>query len=170
MTDDEFSILQTLDELLQPDIVRSQIDAIAAPLEQDLRRNPAASMAWQPISLPLFRGPIPAGIQSSWAFILWACAKTGAERHPNSHQRVMSYRGSGDLQVNIDGHWHSNHMVSNCNAPLTRRWASIPANVWHQAVVPAENWIVVSFHTAPAHELIEERPAGTATVQRRYVQ
>jgi hypothetical protein len=38
------------------------------------------------------------------------------------------------------------------------RWVSIPAGTWHQAVVPDEDWVVVSFHTVPEDELIEERP------------
>jgi hypothetical protein len=169
MTEDELSILQSLDALLRPASVRSTIDAIVADVELDLLRNPAALMTWRPISLLLYRGPIPAGIQSSWVFILRAGATTGAERHPNSHQRVMSYRGRGDLQVNIDGQWSSNQLDSDHTLPLPARWASIPINVWHQAVVPAENWVVVSFHTVPAHELIEQRPHGTATRERRYV-
>ena len=50
---------------------------------------------------------------------------------------------------------------------------SIPPNVWHQAVVIEDkDWVVVSFHTVPADELIEERP-DTAdsgrTHQRRYL-
>ena len=34
-----------------------------------------------------------------------------------------------------------------------------------------EDWVVVSFHTVPAEELIEERPdeAGVGTNQRHYV-
>jgi len=169
MIEDEHSILKSLDELLRPTSVRSEIDAIASQLEQDLIRNPGALMTWQPVPLLLYRSSIPLGIQSSWVFVLRAQAITGAERHPNSYQRLMSYRGSGDLQVNVDGQWRSNHLVSNGTSPLTARWASIPINVWHQAIVPPENWVVVSFHTAPAHELIEERPVGDVTRLRRYV-
>jgi hypothetical protein len=39
-------------------------------------------------------------------------------------------------------------------------------------VVPNEDWVVVSFHTVPAEELIEERPdAADASrmEQKRYV-
>jgi hypothetical protein len=169
MMEDEISILKSLDELLRPESVRSAIDAIAIQLEQELIRKSAALMTWQPLALSLYRSPIPTGILSSWVFILRAQAITGAERHPNSHQRVMSYRGSGDLQVNIDGQWHSNHLTSEWNSPLTARWASIPVNVWHQAVVPPENWVVVSFHTVPAQDLIEERLDGEATRQRLYL-
>jgi len=125
-------------------------------------------MAWRSIPLSVYGSTIPPGIKSSWVFILRAGAHTGAERHPNSHQRVMSYRGSGNLQVIIDTQWRSNDLVSDTQVPVMGRWASIPENVWHQAVVPHQNWIVVSFHTALAHALIEERPdEGDANVTRQ---
>jgi len=41
---------------------------------------------------------------------------------------------------------------------LEERWISIPSNTWHQGVVSDRDWVVVSFHTVPADELIEERP------------
>jgi len=55
--------------------------------------------------------------------------------------------------------------------PLDERWISIPVGVWHQGVVGPDNWAVVSFHTVPEHELIEERPAvaaGEPARQRKY--
>src|SRR5207249_1597152 len=83
---------------------------------------------------------------------------TGAERHPNSHQRMMSFRGTGDMQTGGDGRWQTNALISDRGAELEQKWVSIPENVWHQAVVPDADWVVVSFHTVPAEELIEERP------------
>ena len=65
-----------------------------------------------------------------------------------------------------------NCLVSDDHAELPCRWASIPANEWHQAVVPNQDWVVVSFHTVAAEELIEERPdAENAdhTFRRHYV-
>ena len=111
-------------------------------------------------------------IRSSWVFVLRAQANTGAERHPNSHQRMMSYRGSGDFQLWTGGRWRSNPLVSDSEAPIESRWVSIPPNIWHQGVVPTENWVVLSFHTVPEGELIEERPDTTDTElthQRRYL-
>jgi hypothetical protein len=52
-------------------------------------------------------------------------------------------------------------LVSDFDAPLERRWTSIPRNVWHRPVIPkGANWVVVSFHTVPAIELVEERPGA----------
>jgi len=105
-------------------------------------------------------------------FVLRANTRSGAERHPNSHQRMMSYRGSGDLQTRQRGDWCSHPLTSDPSAPIAERWISIPPYVWHQGVVPGENWAVVSFHTAGEQELIEERPASSdeaAIDQRTYV-
>ena len=77
----------------------------------------------------------------------------------------MSFEGAGDLQVRAgladggEAEWQSNLLVSESGALLERRWISIPRSVWHQVVVPeGPDWVVVSFHTVPAEELIEERP------------
>ena len=56
---------------------------------------------------------------------------------------------------------------------LEQKWISIPPNVWHQVVVPeGDDWVVVSFHTVPAEDLIEERPEvadPSQTRQRLYL-
>ena len=111
------------------------------------------------VSFGVLATRLPPEIRSAWVFVLRAGADTGAERHPNSHQRMMSFEGCGDLQTGEPGKWQSNVLVSDPNAPLERRWISIPTNVWHRPVIDAEaDWAVVSFHTVPAEELIEERP------------
>lgn len=129
-------------------------------------------MAWEPIPQSVFDASLPPAIQSSWVFVLRAGAVTGAERHPNSHQRMMSYQGTGDLQTGGDGRWQSNLLQSKRGGRLEERWVSVPPNVWHQAVVPGSDWVVVSFHTVSAKELIAERPdSGVVDTmkQRKYV-
>lgn len=169
MDRNELALLQLLDDFLSGDSVRERIDDIAAGLERQLAQDSGAQMAWEPIPLESYGAALPAGIRSSWVFILRAGAVTGAERHPNSHQRVVSWRGAGDLQVRDEGPWRSQPLVSGMSAPIERRWASISANVWHQAVVPHQNWIVVSFHTVEPQELIEERPTENGTVRKLYL-
>ena len=164
--------LQTLEELIRQPAAMTVIESIAARVERQLERDQAASLAWEPVPLEAYAGKLPPGIRSSWVFILRASTTTGAERHPNSHQRVMSYRGSGDLQVMVDHVWQSNPLISEWFEPIERRWLSIPPFVWHQAVMPESNWVVVSFHTVPSHELIEERPEPgneAVTRQRTYI-
>ncbi len=171
MDHEESRILEALDLAVRSRTIRPKIEAIVARVEQKLRERPDDVLAWEPIPIDCYGTPLPETIQSSWVFILRGNTTTGAERHPNSHQRMMSYRGSGDFQTRLEGEWCSHLLKSDRMAPIAERWISIPPNVWHQGVVPGENWVVVSFHTAAEHELIEERPGmegETASRQRKY--
>lgn len=168
----ERTILEQLNETLRSSDIRSRIDPIVTRVANALAKNLPATMAWEPIPLSTYEGMLSAEIQSSWVFILRAGATTGAERHPNSHQRMISFAGSGDLQTGGEGNWVSHLLTSHPGDLLEQRWASIPINVWHQAVVPGADWVVVSFHTVPAEELIEERCDAfdqRGLRQRRYV-
>jgi hypothetical protein len=169
----ERSPLESLDAVLRSENVREQIRPIIERVRAELARNKEALMTWEPIPLAVFGRKLPAGIRSAWVFVLRAGADTGAERHPNSRQRMMSFQGSGDMQTGEPGQWQSNALVSDPGAPLERRWISIPPNVWHRPVVGANaDWTVVSFHTVLADELIEERPDGgskSRTKQMKYL-
>jgi len=85
----------------------------------------------------------------------------------------MTFEGSGNMQTGEPSLWQSNVLVSNPDAPLEQRWISIPQNVWHRPVVGADaDWTVVSFHTVPAEELIEEKPddrSQDGTKQMKYL-
>src|SRR5438309_10661198 len=146
MTADERSVLQQLDRIVRLEQVRAQILPIVERVRAELTRKQDALMAWEPIALTLFGDALPAAIHSGWVFILRAGANTGAERHPNSHQRMMSFEGTGDLQTEAepadesspepsDIIWRSNILVSDPEAALERRWISIPQNVWHRPVI-----------------------------------
>ncbi len=120
----------------------------------------AAPMAWETVPLAIFAGPLPEAIQSCWVFLIRAGAETGAERHPNSHQRSLSLTGRGEFQLRTGGRWESHPLVSGSDAPLERRWVSIPPSTWHRLFVGDQSWAMLSFHTVPAEDLIEERPIG----------
>jgi hypothetical protein len=188
MDKEELKILQILDAIVRQEAVIEMIDLIIPRVERKLTQESEALLAWEPLPLVVYGESLPKMIRSSWVFILRAQVNTGAERHPNSHQLMMSYRGSGDIQiwagesmplnpsvpsrVNFVKGWRSNYLVSDSDAQIDSRWISIPPNIWHQAVVPEENWVVVSFHTVLEDELIEERPDATdieLTYQRRYL-
>lgn len=175
MTAKEESLLRKLEKILQSKKVRALIQPIVERVRADLAQQPKAVMAWEPIPLSIYGGALPGEIRSSWVFILRAGTNTGAERHPNSHQRMVSFEGSGDIQVRFGSElpWQSNVLGDDPRAPLRRRWVSIPQNVWHQPVVPGgADWVVVSFHTVPAEELIEERPdpdSAAGTKQMLYL-
>jgi hypothetical protein len=168
----ELATLRLLDGLLRDPSVRAVIDPIASRVEKTLNDSLIAPLAWEPVPLGIYRDRLPGFIRSSWVFVLRGNSASGAERHPNSHQRVMSYRGVGDLQIRVGGEWKSRVLTDGKHAPLLARWASISPNTWHQAVVTGSHWAVVSFHTVAHHELVEERPDSTdadLTHQRRYL-
>jgi hypothetical protein len=175
MTREERAILQALDKAVRSEGVAAQIRPVIERVRAELARKPKVVMTWEAMPLSIYGDNLPATIKSSWVFILRAGVNTGAERHPNSHQRMMSFEGSGDMQVrqDFDSPWESNVLIADPEAALKRRWVSIPPNVWHQPVVARESdWVVVSFHTVPAEELIEERPdpeSATGTRQMAYL-
>jgi hypothetical protein len=173
MTPHERSRLEELDCILRSDIAREQILPIISRVRAELGRKPQALMTWEPIPPEVFGGALPTEIRSSWVFVLRAGADTGAERHPNSHQRMMSIQGSGDMRTEQGGNWRSSSLISEPAAPLEQRWISIPPNVWHRPLIGNDmDWVVVSFHTVPAEELIEERPSPSTadgTKRMRYV-
>ena len=174
MTTEERSRLEVLDTALRSSSVREHIRSIMVRVREQLPRRTDALMSWEPFPLDVLATRLPPEIQSAWIFVLRAGADTGAERHPNSHQRMMSFEGSGDLQTSEPGNWESNVLVSDPDASLERRWISIPTNVWHRPVINAEtDWAVVSFHTVPAEKLIEERPDDSreaGTRQMKYLE
>src|SRR5881227_629230 len=173
MTAEEHSVLEALDAVLRSETLRAQIRPIVERVRAELARKNEALMTWEPIPLTVFGRALPREIQSAWVFVLRAGADTGEERHPNSHQRMMTFQGSGDMQTEERGKWQSNILVSNREAPLEQRWISIPQNAWHRPVVGTEaDWTVVSFHTVPAEELIEEKQGASGqdgTKQTRYM-
>lgn len=154
----ERRIVALLGGLVRRAAVRAHIDAAVSRLERRLASDPGARMAWETVPLALFDPGLPETIRSIWVFTLRGGVATGAERHPNSHQRTLSWLGAGDLQTMRDGRWRSHRLVSDADAPAARRWISIPPNTWHQVIVRGGHWTVLSFHTAPADELVEERP------------
>ena len=158
MTTEERTRLESIEIALRSDTVCGQIRPIIERVRAELSRRNEALMTWEPIPLTVFGRALPPEIRSAWVFVLRAGADTGAERHPNSHQRMMTFEGSGDMRTEDGGQWQSNVLVSNPEAPLEQRWISIPQNVWHRPVVGAKgDWTVISFHTVPAEELIEEK-------------
>jgi hypothetical protein len=160
-------ILLILDKIVKQNSVRAVIDSFIPKVEQKLATDPETMLAWEPVPLETYSGKLPDIIHSSWVFVIRAESESGAERHPNSHQYMMSYRATGDLQIKADKKWESNLLISDPGEKFGSRWVSIPPYTWHQAVTSQKNWTVVSFHTAPEEELIEERPDSTNTQSTR---
>ncbi|NUM79335.1 hypothetical protein HUU42_00915 [bacterium] len=159
MNKTESVFLKLLDDKIYHPAAARVIDEIAGRVEEQLRADTKSLMAWEPVPLDVY-GSMPDLIRSSWVFILRANADTGAERHPNSHQRAMSYRGFGAFRIMENDVWIPYTIVDQPGKPIDERWVSIPVNGWHHPIAGPENWVIVSFHTVPADELIEERMVG----------
>lgn len=99
MTGTERNLLEQLDRILGSEEVRLQIRPIVERVRTSLRRKLDAVMAWEPIPLTTYGKALPEEIRSSWVFVLRAGTNTGPERHPNSHQRMMTFEGTGDMQI-----------------------------------------------------------------------
>src|SRR6266705_498944 len=97
MTAEERSLLEALDAIVGSEEIRAQIYPIIERVRAELVRNEKAQMTWEPIPLTIYGGALPSGIRSSWVFVLRSGATTGAERHPNSHQRMMSFEAIGEF-------------------------------------------------------------------------
>ena len=111
MKPEERSRLESIETVLRSENVREQIRPIVERVRAELGRKKEALMAWEPIPLTAFGRALPSGIRSAWVFILRAGADTSPERHPNSHQRMMTFGGSGDMQTGEPGRWQSNVLV-----------------------------------------------------------
>lgn len=150
------SLIPILDRAAWRALTAGHLDAVTRRVRAALLRDGTLRLAWESVPLAVYRD-LPGDIRSSWVFVLRAGTTTGAERHPNSVQRVMSFRGTADMQTWQDSRWQSNWLRA--DGALAGRWLTIPENVWHRPVVASgHDWIVVSFHTATDDQLIEERP------------
>jgi len=153
----ELEILESLDRLVHEPRAAAFLSELVSQVAAVLKADPGARLAWRTVPLAIYSA-LPAGIASSWVFVLRNGCSSGAERHPNSIQRVMSYHGAADMQTWNGERWASNHLLSDPARGLAGRWLSIPANVWHRPVMGDVDWAVVSFHTASDADLIEELP------------
>src|SRR5262249_31767147 len=83
----ESAILRVLDEAVGRPPALSALHRLAEDVEHRLEQDAALRLAWEVVPLGTY-GPLPRAIRSSWVFVLRAGCSTGAERHPNSVQRV----------------------------------------------------------------------------------
>ncbi len=165
-------ILRALEEVVRTESLRATVTETLDRVDQRLRVT-GAVMEWDVVPLDTFGARLPESIRSCWVFVIRAGAATGAERHPNSHQRSLSLIGSGTFEMRDGGAWRAHPLSSLKQASLEQRWVSIPPSTWHRLFVGEVPWGMLSFHTVAAEELIEERPMDAheldgPTHQERY--
>ena len=165
-------VLRALNEIVSTDMGMATVTEGLRRANQQLRAT-TALMAWEVVPLDVFRAGLPESIRSCWIFVIRAGAATGAERHPNSHQRSFSLAGSGTFELRDGKEWRPHALSSTEGGSIEQRCVSIPPSTWHRLFAGPEPWGMVSFHTVAPEELIEERPVDPAdlngeTHQERY--
>ncbi len=167
-------IIAALDQVVARSAVATMVRECLARVLRQLEGSPGP-MAWETIPLSAFGSSLPESIRSCWIFVIRAGAATGAERHPNSHQRSLSLTGTGRFELQERDSWASHPLVSSERGAAEQRWVTIPPSTWHRLFVDTQAWGMLSFHTVAPEELIEERPVDPAklegeTHQERYME
>src|SRR5438067_5999188 len=104
-SDGERGIVQLLDAAVSDAGAAAALQTTAERVLATLARGPEEIEAWEPVPLELYGSALPPEIRSSWVFVLRRGVTTGAERHPNSRQRMVSWSGSGDFQIHDGERW-----------------------------------------------------------------
>src|SRR5260221_3715773 len=152
---DESAIMHRLGEHLHEPRVTATLEAIGDELLVELGSDPdRPKSTFRAIPRDLY-GELPTGIRSAWLFALRKGFDHPPEYHPNSIQRMFALNRPGRFQVWDGATWITHELEPGGGL-------SIPVDTWHRAPALDEDWVVASFHTAEAGELIEVvgDPAG----------
>jgi len=148
----EAEIMAQLSRLVHAPAARSFLLGMAEALRHQLDETPHVASTHAPVPLDIYGSPLPGDIASSWVFVLRENEVHHAERHPNSIQRMFALDTPCAMEVWEQGEWR--------RRPLAPGGAegglSIPVRSWHRPALIDRRWAVVSFHTVPVRELIEE--------------
>jgi hypothetical protein len=162
---DESAIMRLLGECLRPQRVAAKLDRIGGELLFELLSDPARPKStFRAIPLALY-GDLPPGIRSAWLFALRKGFDHPPEYHPNSIQRMFALNLPGRFQVWDGAKWITHELEPGGGL-------SIPVDTWHRAPALDDDWVVASFHTAEADELIEivgDPASGEVDSSRAYL-
>lgn len=147
-------LMSQLDAFLRSGDGLQRLAPVLKRILDRLAANRDLAQAWEALPPGFFGKPFPAGIVSCWAFALRAGGTFTSERHPNSWQRSIGIRGDALFEVHENGRWEARPVAA--LAADGGNAVSIPPNVWHRIKIGQDNFLSISFHTAPASELIEE--------------
>ena len=185
-------LLQRLHERVFADPeVRAVLDAGFAQLALELETRPDPPHATCTVPIELFTGAGQDRITEASEdrvtadrhdrvrlcrlFLLRRGARMAVpERHRNSVQRLVSYRGSGSICQGVPGGGPMeltarvirspgakgpvrNDVARAASSGLARHWDIVPAGVWHYPEAHGgEDWATVTFHSAAEGEIVDE--------------
>ena len=179
-------LLQRLHERVFADpAVRPVLEAGFARLAAALRQRPDPPHAACTIPIALFADCARRDqVGLCRLFLLLRGARMAEpERHRNSVQRLVSYRGSGSIHQGVAGGGPQRLRARAISSPgasgpahregpvvgtvdLERHWDIVPAGVWHfPEAAKHEDWATVTFHSAAEDEIIDELWLGDASVR-----
>jgi hypothetical protein len=147
--------LAWLEKVVSDEKVDSQLRPIVSRVRARLERK-NEPMVWEALPSNFFDQELPCQIASTWIFIIRAGTYLGVERHSNSYQRTIALQGGGLFELYDNGIWKP-YPISSIG---DERSVSIPQNTWHRVTAGPEDWAMISFHTVPAAELVEEKPVN----------
>lgn len=151
------SLLRDLDALLTSKLRDPMTRAVEQARDQLARSAEAFGWAVVEPGAAL----LPAPTRSAWVFVLRADTRAEPHRHPSSVQHLRSLAGSGQVVLSREGaRDHVEYALSEDHP-----WLVILEDVTHEVrATGAAEWVVASFHTVSANELLEVSALGS----RRY--
>ena len=173
---DSLPLLRRLHErIFGCDEVQAVLATAFVQLSASLEARPRAlhTMSVIPVDR-LLEGLIPAEedpVRMCRLFLLRRGARMAApERHRNSVQRLVSWRGAGRIHQGAVGEGpddlrpreiRSPHGRTSCGSATDRElcacWDIVPAGVWHFPEAAEErDWATVTFHSAGEDEIVDE--------------
>ena len=156
MEEAEKELLNLLDQHIQDKTVQSFIEDAIVEAESELKVEPEKLAASVQVPLKIFGSHFPPSLKSCRVFVLRAGTEFKAERHPNSHQRVRSLKGSGQIRIFEEGGYYIVFLQSALTASIQERWISVKDSIWHQPIAGEKNWAMLAFHTVSENSLIDE--------------
>lgn len=174
---DSLRLLRRLHErVFDCEEVRAVLSAAFAELAATLDARPRSHHAMSVIPVDRFvEDPMPAvedPVRLCRLFLLRRGARMATpERHRNSVQRLVSWRGAGLIHQGVPGGgsddlWPreicSPHAKSSAGGSANDRelracWDIVPAGVWHYPEAAEEqDWATVTFHSADEGGIVDE--------------
>lgn len=150
----ELRLIEDLDALLSLEPIAKEIEKFRHTVRSAL----VSGESFEHVTVPLevFQGRLPELYKSVRVFGIRREKEFPRERHLNSHQRVRSLEGEGEMLVYFGNEAQSFRLSSAEGLPLWDKWVSVPKSIWHRIIGRSSIWVGMAFHTTPIDMLIDE--------------